>query len=408
MPLLSNGRAATAAVLALALLAAGCGDKAEEKKEAGKPALTVATVTPTQTMLPVTLSANGNLAAWQEAVIGTEAGGLRVTEVLVNVGDRVRRGQVLARFDTDGLRAEVAQAQAAAAEAEAAAAEAANNAARARTLQQTGAMSASQINQYITAEATARARVEAARAQLQQQRVRLGQGAVYAPDDGVISARNATVGSVVNSGTELFRLIRKGRLEWRAEVTSSELARITRGTRAIVTATSGARLEGRVRMIGPTVDPQTRIAIVYVDVRPLPGPASGSARAGMFARGEFDLGAMPALTVPQQAVVVREGFSYVFRVNPDNRVTQVKVQIGRIAGDRLQVLSGLTSDMRIVASGGGFLNDGDLVRIAGGPGGSAAPAARPASAPASAAAPAASAPAAAASAAAPAASGAAR
>jgi multidrug efflux pump subunit AcrA (membrane-fusion protein) len=77
-------------------------------------------------------------------------------------------------------------------------------------------------------------------------------------------------------------------------------------------------------------------------------------------------------------VVVREGFSYVFRVNPDNRVTQVKVQIGRIAGDRLQVLSGLAADARIVASGGGFLNDGDLVRIVG------APAAAPASAPASA------------------------
>jgi multidrug efflux pump subunit AcrA (membrane-fusion protein) len=139
-------------------------------------------------------------------------------------------------------------------------------------------------------------------------------------------------------------------------------------------------------MIAPTIDPQSRIAIVYVDVTPLPGPAAGSARAGMFARGEFDLGAAPALTVPQPAVVVREGFSYVFRVNPDNRVSQVKVQIGRIAGDRVQVLSGLTSDMKLVASGGGFLNDGDLVRLANAPA-SATPAAAAgaASAPASAA-----------------------
>lgn len=353
-------------LLVAAAVLAGCGDKAADAKKAdAKPALTVTTVTPTQTMLPTTLAANGNLAAWQEASVGAETSGLRIAEVLVNVGDRVRRGQVLARFATDSLRADVAQAQAAFAETEAAAAEAANNAARARTLQQTGAMSASQINQYITAEATARARVEAARAQLQAQQVRLGQSAVHAPDDGVISARAATVGAVVNNGTELFRLIRKGRLEWRAEVTSAELGRITPGTRAIVTAPSGARLEGRVRMIGPTVDPQSRIALVYVDVNPLPGPASGSARAGMFARGEFDLGAAPALTLPQQAVVVREGFSYVFRVNPDNRVSQVKVQIGRIADDRLQVLSGITSDMRVVASGGGFLNDGDLVRVTG-------------------------------------------
>jgi len=102
---------------------------------------------------------------------------------------------------------------------------------------------------------------------------------------------------------------------------------------------------------------------VYVDVHPLPGPAAGSARAGMFARGEFDLGAAPALTIPQTAVVVREGFSYVFRVNPDHRVSQVKIQAGRIAGDRVQVLSGVAPGMRLVASGGGFLNEGDLVRV---------------------------------------------
>ncbi|MDB5860232.1 MAG: periplasmic linker protein-like protein [Ramlibacter sp.] len=353
--------------LLLALLLAACGNKEADARKAAppKPALTVTTTTATRSMLPVTLSANGNLAAWQEASVGAEASGLRIAEVLVNVGDRVRSGQVLARFAADTLRAEAAQAQAALAEAEANAAEAANNAARARTLQTTGAMSASQINQYLTAEMTARARVEAARAVLQSQRVRLGQSAVMAPDDGVISARTATIGAVVAPGTELFRLIRKGRLEWRAEVTSSELGRIPTGTHALVTAASGALLDGRVRMIGPTVDPQNRIALVYVDVTSLPGPASGSARAGMFARGDFELAPVPTLTVPQAAVVVREGFSYVFRVNPDNRVTQVKVQIGRIAGDRLEVRSGLAADTRIVASGGGFLNDGDLVRIAG-------------------------------------------
>jgi RND family efflux transporter MFP subunit len=379
LPLQSPAR--PAAALLFALLLAGCGNKEADAKKAapGKPSLTVSTTTATQSMVPVTLSANGNLAAWQEASVGAETSGLRIAEVLVNVGDRVRSGQVLARFASDTLRAEAAQAQASVAEAEATAADAANNAARARTLQQTGAMSASQINQYLTAEKTAQARVEAARAVLQSQRVRLEQSAVHAPDDGIISARGATVGAVVGAGTELFRLIRKGRLEWRAEVTSTELGRITIGTHALVTAASGARLEGRVRMIAPTVDPQNRIALVYVDVTPLPGPASGSARAGMYARGDFELGAVPTLTVPQAAVVVREGFSYVFRVNPDNRVTQVKVQIGRIAGDRLQVLSGLAADARIVASGGGFLNDGDLVRIAGAP--AAAPAA---SAPASA------------------------
>ena len=328
-----------------------------------RPALTVETVQPRRENLPTTLAANGNIMAWQEASVGTEAAGLRLTQVRANVGDRVRKGQVLAVLSGDTVRADLAQSRAALAEAEAAAAEAANNAQRARTLQGTGALSAAQINQYLTAEQTARARVEAARAQLQAQQVRLAQTTVNAPDSGIISSRTATVGAVVAPGTELFRLIRQGRLEWRAEVTSSELGRLTVGTTALVTAASGARLEGRVRMIGPTVDPQTRAALVYVDVKPLPGMAA-SARAGMFARGEFDLGAAPALTVPQQSVVVRDGFSYVYRVNPDNRVTQVKVQTGRMAGDRVAIVQGLAPDARIVAAGAGFLNDGDLVRVA--------------------------------------------
>ncbi len=363
-------------VIVLLLYRAGS-SPAEEKKPVVKPALTVTAASPQKVSMPVKLAANGNIVAWQEASVGAEAGGLRLTQVLVNVGDAVRKGQVLATLAGDTLRAEVAQSRASLAEAEATAADAANNAQRARTLEGTGALSASQINQYLTAEKTAQARAEAARAVVQAQQVRLGQTDVLAPDSGIISARTATVGAVLAPGTELFRLIRQGRLEWRAEVTSTELGRITPGTTALVTAASGARLEGRVRMIGPTVDPQTRSALVYVDVAPLPAVAgsasrvasaasAGAALPGMFARGEFDLGATPAVTVPLAAVVIRDGFSYVYRLNPDNRVNQVKVQTGRLTGDQLEIVGGLATDARIVTAGAGFLNDGDLVRVVDG------------------------------------------
>src|SRR5688572_5438534 len=367
-------RAACAAFL-LALAVAGCGgsksgsekaggkDKGDVAKSAAKPALTVATTTPQKAKLPVTLAANGNITAWQEASVGAEVAGLRIAEVRVNVGDSVKQGDVLATFDSAAVRADVAQARANVAQAEASAAEAEGNAQRARRLQGTGALSTVEAQQLLTGEKTAHAKVLAAQAALQAQEVRLSQTTLRAPDDGIISARGATVGAVVGAGTELFRLIRKGRLEWRAEVTSVELARLAVGTPAKIIAASGAELEGRVRMIGPTVDAQNRNALVYVDVKPVPGPASGSARAGMFARGEFDLGGAEALTVPQAAVVVREGFSYVFRVGADNRVSQVKVQAGRISGDRIEVVSGLPADAVIVANGAGFLNDGDLVRI---------------------------------------------
>ncbi|MFC5496724.1 efflux RND transporter periplasmic adaptor subunit [Caenimonas terrae] len=370
--------AVLAAALGLAVavlgLQAGRSGAAEENKTV-RPALTVTTALPQRVSLPVRLAANGNIAAWQEASVGAEAGGQRLTEVRANVGDRVAKGQVLATFAADTLGAEAAQARASLGEAQANAANAAADAERARSLQATGALSASQINQYLTAEKTAQARVEAARALFNAQQVRLGQTQVRAPDSGIISARFATVGAVVGTGAELFRLIRQGRLEWRAEVTATELGRITTGTTALITAASGARLAGRVRVIGPTVDPQTRAALVYVDLTPLPGPASGSARAGMFARGEFDLGAVPALTVPQSAIVVREGFNYVYRVNADNHVAQLKVQTGRFDGGRVEIVTGLPPDARIVASGAGFLNDGDLVRVADAP-------ARPAPAPA--------------------------
>ncbi len=352
------GLAATAALVAVA----------QDKKapaSAPRPALTVSVVTPQRASLPMTLAANGSLAAWQEASVGAEAAGQRLVEVRASVGDVVKKGQVLAVFATDTLGASAAQARASVAEAEAAAAEAAANAERARALQPSGAMSASQINQYITAEKTAQARVQAARASYEAQAARLSQAQVLAPDDGIISARNATVGAVVGSGTELFRLIRQGRLEWRAEVTSAELARLAPGTPATVTAASGTQLRGKVRTIGPTVDPQTRNALVYVDVAPVATPGQPSrALAGMFARGEFQLGASNALTVPQTALVVRDGFSYVMRLGEGDRVSATKVQVGRVAGDRAEVTGGLDANARIVASGGSFLTDGDLVRVA--------------------------------------------
>ena len=337
----------------------GAGDA---PKAAAKPALTVTTALPQQLALPVKISANGNIAAWQEAIIGSESNGLRLVQVLVNVGDPVKAGQVLAVFSGDSVQAEVAQARASLLEAQANAADAADNAARAHTLASSGALSAQQINQYATAEQTAKARVEAAQAVLEAQQLRGRQTRVLAPDNGVISARNATVGAVVGAGTELFRLIRGGRLEWRAEVTSAELGRIKAGTPASVVAASGARLAGRVRMIAPSVDPQTRAALVYVDLPVSAGMAS-PAKAGMFARGEFDLGTTSALTVPQPALVVRDGFNYVFRLGPDNRISQLKVQTGRRAGDRVEISSGLAADARVVVSGAGFLNDGDLVRV---------------------------------------------
>jgi len=342
---------------------------ADDKKAptaVAKPALTVTTARATQADWPLKLAANGNIAAWQEAVVGAESNGLRLNDVRVNVGDNVKRGQVLATFAPESIQGDLAQQSASVAEAEAALAEAEANAARARTLQETGAMSVQQINQYVTAAKTAQARLNAAKAVRDNGRIRLGYTRVVAPDDGVISARTATVGAVVGTGQELFRLIRKNRLEWRAEVTAAELAKVSPGQAVVVTTPTGATVNGKVRVVAPTVDTATRNALVYVDL-----VNSAAAKAGMFAKGDFAVGAASALSLPQQAVILRDGFSYVFKLEPGNKVSQLKVQTGRRVGERVEIISGVKAGEEVVATGAAFLAEGDTVRIS-------APAAAPA------------------------------
>lgn len=357
---------------------------ADPAPASSRPALTVTTVLPQRGALPLVLNANGSIAAWQEASIGAQVGGLRLADVRVNVGDTVKAGQVLATFAPETIQASLAQTRAGLLEAEANAADARANNERARTLADSGALSASQIAQYATGAQTADARVAAARANYDAQKLQLGFTEVRAPDGGVISSRTATVGAVLGAGTELFRMVRRGRLEWRAEVTSAELGRIQPGARVQVTAASGAVLDGTVRIVGPTVDTQTRSGLVYVDL-PATSRNGLPAKAGMFASGAFALGQSTALTVPQSAVVVREAFSYVFVPGPvegqgaaaQQRVAQRKVQTGRRTGDRVEITGGLDAGQPVVVTGAGFLNDRDIVRLAQ----PAAPAAAPAAAP---------------------------
>src|SRR5690606_20273646 len=176
-----------------------------------------------------------------------------------------------------------------------------------------------------------------------------------APDDGIISARAATVGAVVPAGEELFRLIRQGRIEWRAEVAAAELAKLKPGQEATVIPVGGEPIRGTLRMVGPMVDTQTRSGLVYVDL-----PSDDSVRVGMFARGEFEIADGTALVLPQSAVLLRDGFSYVLHVDADSRSTQTKIKTGRRIGDQVEILAGIDESAQVVAVGGGFLGDGDL------------------------------------------------
>lgn len=323
-----------------------------------KPTLSVSLTRPQKAVLPLMLSASGNISAWQEASIGNEANGLKLQQVLVNVGDVVKRGQLLASFAADTVRAELAQSQAAVAEAEALLAEASADVKRTAELHASGALSTQQIQQYSTAEKASRARLQSAQASLHIQQLRLKHTQVLAPDDGIISARAATVGAVPPAGQELFRLIRGSRLEWRAQVSAADLAKLTPGQRVYVTPVGADTITGTLRMISPVVDIQNRNALVYVDL-----PLNSQTRAGSFARGSFELGTTEVLTLPQSAVLLRDGFSYVMQVDEDARVIPVKVRTGRRTADLVEIISGVTTAHQVVLTGGAFLGAGDLVQI---------------------------------------------
>lgn len=325
-----------------------------------KAALTVTVVSPEQQNWKQVFTANGNIAAWQEVVISSELSGQRLTRVNVNVGDEVKRGQILAEINSETIRADLAAAKASYAEAQAVLADAITNNKRIQQLKNTGAISAQESTQYQTSQATAQARLDAAKAQIESNQLRLAQTQVVSPDNGVISARTATVGSLAQTGQELFRLIRDHRLEWRAEVTTTDLYKLKQGMTAHIISPdpSQPKVTGQVRMIAPVIDPQTRYGLVYVDL-----PTTQAIRMGMFVKGEFDLGEKTAITIPQTALLLRDGFSYVFVLDQNNRVTQKKVTTGRRQNDRVEILD-LPLNVKVVSSGTGFLTDGDLVNVA--------------------------------------------
>jgi HlyD family secretion protein len=323
--------------------------------------LTVAITQPQTLSWPVTLTADGGLHAWQEAVIAAETGGLRITELLADVGDPVKHGQPLARLARETVEAELAQRRANVAQAQAALSQARADAGRARGVKGSGALSDQQSSSYLTGEESAAAALAAAQAALKSTEIRLDQTQILAVDDGVISSRSATLGQVVQTGSELFRMIRQGRIEWRGELTAEQLTQARPGQAVDLRLPGGDRVAGTVRMVAPTLDPITRKGLLYADL-----PSSDTPlRPGVFAQGEVRLADTPALTLPATAVVWSDGFAYLFELDAEGIAHRRKVRIGRMQGDRVEVLEGVAAGAAVVVSGGAFLHEGDRVRVEG-------------------------------------------
>ncbi len=347
--------------LVLAALLAGCGRAAPPETAEPKTSLVVTTATMTTQKMERALAVSGSVAAWEEMSLGVELTGIRVAAVLVEVGDTVRAGQPLLRLDARTLQVQARQADASVAQAEASLALARANATRGESLQKDGLISSSNADELRATLISAEAQLAAAEADRDAARLRLGFATLTAPDAGVISARTVQPGQIISAGTDLLRMIRQGRLEWRAELTEGDLTRVRVGTPVELKSPSGQSVLGKVRAVAPAVDPETRTGILYADL-----PTPGDLRAGMFAQGQVLLGATSATVLPRESVVFRDGFPYVFVAEAGNaaafKVEQRRITIGSQRGDFTEVQGGLKPAERIVVKGAGFLSDGDLVR----------------------------------------------
>lgn len=312
------------------------------------PALTVTSATPKEIEWPVTITTYGEIAPWEEASISAQIGGYQLVEVMVNVGDVVKKGQVLARFNRALLLMERAELLANAEQAKA-------NLDRIKALSLSKSVSEQDLLEAKTQEKVAD--VLLAKNQLQ-----LKYTDVTAPDDGVISDRSATVGAAITLGQELFQMIRQQRLEWRGEVTAEQFHLLRAGQTVSLSLPDGSLATAIIRQKSPIFESNTRLATVYADIS-----QSEFAVAGMYVSGEVILGSSVAKVVPAKSVIVRDGRNYVLSIDESKSVSKVTlhwVKTGRRKGEQVEISSGLDGVNRVVVDGAGFLTDGDVVRVA--------------------------------------------
>ena len=329
--------------------------------------LSVETVLPSQDNIGNTLSADGTINAKDVANVSAKVNGVAIERILVEEGQRVKAGQILAVFDTDAMEQQVLQAEADVAEAEATLANATADAARVLPLIDIDAISKQEADRYRTSKLQAQASLQASKARLSTQRLSVNNANVVAPVSGIISEKMAEVGMVAG-GDPLFTIIKGGILEWRADIDPKLIGEVNVGTPVQVSLPGGDSVMGQVSRIAPTADNNRQITI-YASLA-----ANAKVRAGMYQTGEFLLGSSSAQTVPNSAIVSNDGYDYVMLVtnisakNGHNigRIKQQRVTLGERFGDSIMLTEPLPAESRLVKQGGSFLNNGDLVRVVDG------------------------------------------
>ena len=359
-PLKTQGLAGLGMGLVLALAACGGGHDAEEKEKAAarSSAQSVTAAVISGIDLPQAINVSGSVSAWEEVPVGAETGGLTAVGVYVDEGSYVQQGQVLVKLNDTLLQAQLRQQQAGVASAEALNEQQTAALARARDLHGQGFLSQASLDNAIANQRTAQAQLQSARASLAETRARLEQTNLRAPVSGLIISRSVTRGQIVGAGQEIFRMVRDGRLELDANVPERQLPLLRPGMTVVVTSEQAGETSGTIRIVTPEVNPDTRLGIARITIN-----ASSGLRPGMFARARIDTGVQPGLSAPAEAIVFREGRPGVYVIGSNSAVTFVPVVTGDRVGDRVVIVSGVTTGQRVVVQGAGFLGEGDRVTV---------------------------------------------
>jgi RND family efflux transporter MFP subunit len=379
-----------AAAIAVTLVAQPSSKRTETSKrsaamhseEATAAVVTVVRVAPAD--FTETVLATGSLVPREEILVGPEVEGLRITEVLADEGQRVKKGDVLARLVSDTLEAQlaqneaglarataaIAQARSAIVQAEARVTETRNAFERAKPLKAAGHMADAAYDQREQAARASEAQLVAAqdglkvaqaeKAQIEAQHReinwRRGRTEVVAPADGIISRRMARVGGFAAGAAEpMFRIVAKGEVELDAEVTEMRVGALKEGQSARI-ETAGITVKGTVRLVSPEIDKATRLGRVRIYLGD-----NEALRVGAFARGTIEVAKSHGLAVPASAILY-EAEGAVVQVVRNNRVETQRVATGLAAGTLVEVRQGLAQDDLVVARSGTFLRDGDAVR----------------------------------------------
>lgn len=324
---------------------------------AAKAAMTVSAISPIRVSWPVEISAGGSIHPWREAIVSSEASGLKIIEIFADEGQPVQKGDLIARLSSSALQAELSAARAAASQAKARLAEAADAHSRAKAAAPSGAVSPQALVAARSAERHAAAALEAAAAHIRLSEARLAQTEILAPASGSILSRSASLGMAPAPGQELFRILEDHRLEWRALVPQRDAAALSPGAPASLRLAGSSPISATLRQIAPLPDPASKMAIARFDL-----PPDSPARIGVFAHGSIRSGSSEALALPLSALVSRDGSHYAHEILSDGTVAERKAQIGRSRDGLAEILSGVSPGSLYAESGGAFLHDGDPVR----------------------------------------------